>query len=188
MEDENRKLKDFVEKNERDIVYSTNEMNKTTEEINKLRNLQQRVDRQMDEYRKENEVLKSQIDELNLRLANQNMRDAAITNTFESKFKDIQEIIKSKEEYIKRLEDDIIQMKETQSRAMMDSDKNSVSALSKAIQDRDKQIEMLKRQSEVFAQEMDKSAAVINNLNKTIYESKIKFFLLDKFQIEIIFF
>ena len=40
------------------------------------------------------------------------------------------------------------------------------------MQNKDGQIEILKKQLEDYAREMDKSAAVINNLNKTFYESK----------------
>ncbi len=43
------------------------------------------------------------------------------------------------------------------------------------MQERDKQIELLKKQLEEFAREMDKSTSVINNLNKTFYESNISF-------------
>ena len=66
-------------------------------------------------------------------------------------------------------------MRESLSRTQIDSDKASVSALTKALQDKDGQIEILKKQLEDYAREMDKSAAVINNLNKTFYES-IHFF------------
>ena len=90
-------------------------------------------------------------------------------------------------------------MKEMLSRAQIDSDKVKVSALTKvifsstlfqihsffnwnnekAVQERDKQIEILKKQLEEFAKEMDKSTSVINNLNKTFYESK---FLMLKYK------
>lgn len=65
-------------------------------------------------------------------------------------------------------------MKDMLSRAQIDSDKVKVSALTKAVQERDKQIELLKKQLEEFAREMDKSASVINSLNKTFAESNIK--------------
>ena len=65
-----------------------------------------------------------------------------------------------------------IQLRDSLSRVKMDSDKATVSALAKTIQDKDKQIEILKKQAEEYAREMDKSTAVINNLNKTFYESE----------------
>lgn len=60
------------------------------------------------------------------------------------------------------------------SKAQIDSDKVRVSALTKAVQERDKQIELLKKQAEEYAREMDKSASVIANLNKSAYESNLK--------------
>ena len=86
--------------------------------------------------------------------------------------KEFKVIIHRKDEEIKQLEDLVIQMKESLSRSQIDSDKATVSALTKTIQERDKQIEFLKKQGEEFAKEMDKSTAVINNLNKTFNESK----------------
>lgn len=59
--------------------------------------------------------------------------------------------------------------------AQVDSDKVTVSALTKAVQEKDKLIEYLKKQEEEFSREMDKSTSVINNLKQALNESKKKF-------------
>jgi hypothetical protein len=64
-------------------------------------------------------------------------------------------------------------MKENLSMAQIDSDKAKVSTLNKSLQDKNKEIELLKKQLEECAREMDKSTAVINSLNKTFDESII---------------
>ena len=62
----------------------------------------------------------------------------------------------------------------------MDSDKTSVASLTKALQDKDKQIDILKHQIEECTKEMDKSSALINNLNKNMSTSE--FFSVAKSQ------
>ena len=134
--------------------------------------LQQNSDTNIDHWRKENEILKSQVEVLNAQLASQHDQDAAIMNTVDARVKEFKLIIQDKDEEIKNLRDIAIQLRDSLSRVKMDSDKATVSALAKTIQDKDKQIEILKKQAEDYAREMDKSTAVINNLNKTFYESK----------------
>ena len=80
-------------------------------------------------------------------------------------------MIQQKEEELKRRDELVIHLKEKLSRAQIDSDKVTVSALTRAVQEKDKSIELLKKQLEEFAREMDKSTAVINNLNRTFNES-----------------
>ena len=109
---------------------------------------------------------------MNAQLASQDGQDTAIRNMVDARVKEFKLIIQDKDEEIKNLRDIAIQLRDSLSRVKMDSDKATVSALAKTIQDKDKQIEILKKQAEDYAREMDKSTAVINNLNKTFYESK----------------
>ena len=45
--------------------------------------------------------------------------------------------------------------------------------MGKGIQDKDKQIEILKQQIEEYTKEMDKSSAIISNLSKNALQSNI---------------
>ncbi len=78
-----------------------------------------------------------------------------------------------KDEEIRNLEDYNAQLKGDLLQAQVDSDKVTVSALTKAVQEKDKLIEYLKKQEEEFSREMDKSTSVINNLKQALNESKI---------------
>ena len=64
----------------------------------------------------------------------------------------------------------IVNSKEEQNRHRLDTDKETVSALSKVLQEKDKQIEIFKKQIEEYAREMNKSAAVIQSMNETYHE------------------
>ena len=83
-------------------------------------------------------------------------------------------MIQQKEEELKRRDELVITLKEKLTRAQIDSDKVTVSALTRAVQEKDKKIEFLKKQLEEYVREMDKSTAVINNLNRTFNESNYK--------------
>ena len=147
-------------------------MDKTREEIRKLRLLQQNTDDQFEELKKENDVFKSQIEVLNSQINSHHDQDSAIMNIVEQRVKEYKQIIDGKDEEIKHQRDIILTLRDNLSRAHIDSDKATVSSMAKALQDKDAQIDILKKQLEDYAREMDKSAAVINNLNKTFYESK----------------
>ena len=148
-------------------------MNKTRDDIRKLKLLQQHNDSNTGQLQKENEVLKSQVEILNQQLISHQNQDDALWQAVDNRVKEYKVIMVQKDEEIKRLEELVIQTKEILGRTQIDSDKATVSALSKTVGERDKQIEVLKKQCEEFSKEMDKSTAVINNLNKTFNESEL---------------
>lgn len=106
-------------------------MNRTRDEIRKLRLLQQHVDSEMEELKKENDILKSQIETLNLQIISHQNQDNAIQQTVENKVKEYNILIKDKEAEISKLRDLLIQERETRNRSQIDSDKASVSALTR---------------------------------------------------------
>jgi len=126
-------------------------MVKTREEIRKLKLLQRNNDEKFDEIKKENELLKSQIEVLNSQINSHHDQDSALMNIVESRVKEFKVnqtgdslvinylhtiffsklIIEDKDEEIKKLRDLLITMRESLSRTQIDSDKASVSALTK---------------------------------------------------------
>ena len=76
-----------------------------------------------------------------------------------------------KDDEIRNLQELVIGLRDNLNRIKMDSDKTSVASLTKGLQDRDKQIEILKQQIVDCTKEMDKSAAIISNFNKNMMQS-----------------
>jgi hypothetical protein len=171
--EENQELDRLLSKIKQDLQDSAVEMEKSREEIRKLKLLLRHNDDHNEEYKKENDILKSQIELLKEQIINHHNQDNAIMSTVDERVKEFKLVIAAKEDEIKKLRDLVIQMKDSITKAQVDSDKASVSVLTKALQEKDKQIDILKKQIDEYAKEMDKSAALINNLNQTFYESNI---------------
>jgi chromosome segregation ATPase len=169
--EENQELDRLLSKIKQDLQESAIEMEKSREEIRKLKLLIRHNDDHNEEYKKENDILKSQIELLKEQIINHHNQDNVIMSTVDERVKEFKLVISAKEDEIKKLRDLVIQMKDSITKAQVDSDKASVSALTKALQEKDKQIDILKKQIDEYAKEMDKSAALINNLNQTFYES-----------------
>ena len=106
-------------------------MNKTREEIRKLKLLQKHNDSQAEQSKKENDILKSQIEILNSKLLSHQDQDDAIMNQVEARIKEFRLVLQNKDEEIRQLNELNIEMKEMLSRAQIDSDKVKVSALTK---------------------------------------------------------
>jgi centrosomal protein CEP290 len=169
--DENLKLNKFLEQTRADFEESTHQMNKTKDEIYKFRLSQRNYDSQLEELKKENEMLKSQIEVLNVQLTSHNDQDAAIMNTVEARVREFKTIIDDKEEEIKQLRELVIQMNDGLNRAQVDSDKASVDKLTVALADRNKEIEVLKQKIQEYTQLMSIHEATMSNLNKTFVEN-----------------
>jgi hypothetical protein len=81
-------LNRLIGKNKFDLQDSTTEMVKTREEIRKLKLLQRNNDEQLEEIKKENELLKSQIEVLNAQINSHHDQDSALMNIVESRVKE----------------------------------------------------------------------------------------------------
>lgn len=131
--EENLSLNNLLDQNRRYFEDSTNEMNKTREEIRKLKLLQRHNDTEAEQFKKENDILKSQIEILNSKLLSHQDQDDAIMNQVEARIKEFRLVLQNKDEEIRQLNDLNIEMKEMLGRAQIDSDKVKVSALTKVI-------------------------------------------------------
>ena len=95
LEDENAKLlqdnlelNKMLDQNRRYLEDSTFEMNKTRDDIRKLKLLQLHNDSGLGEFKKENDILKSQIEILNSQLLSHQNQDDAIMNAVETRVKE----------------------------------------------------------------------------------------------------
>ncbi len=161
---DNLELNRLIDQNSRQLKDSTEEMNRTRDDIRKLRMLQQHSDIQLTQLTRENEVLRSQSEVLTNQLRSHQAQDDAIMQAVEKRVAEFKSVVSRKDEECRRLEELILEMKEEVSRSRIDSDKTSVAAMSKALKERDEQIDLLKKQCVEFGKEMDKSAAVIEGL------------------------
>jgi len=82
--DENQELNRFLDKNKQDLEISILEMNKTKDEIRKYKVIQASTDEIIEKLKKDNEVLKSQIELNNQKLLTQQNQDQAIVNLVEN--------------------------------------------------------------------------------------------------------
>lgn len=164
---ENAKLEAYLEENKRQLEDATQKMIKTTRDIEKFRTLQLQSDAQLDKYIKENELLKNQVATFSQQLMSRQNQESSIMITIEERVKEYKEIIQDKDDEIRQLQDLCINLEDQIKKFRMDSDKGLVANMLKAIQQKDREIEILKEKVEDCAKEMDKSSAVINSLSKT---------------------
>jgi hypothetical protein len=82
--DENQELNKFLDKNKQDLEISILEMNKTKDEIRKYKVIQASTDEIIEKLKKDNEVLKSQIELNNQKLLSQQNQDQAIVSLVEN--------------------------------------------------------------------------------------------------------
>lgn len=92
LSEENLELNRLIGKNKFDLQDSTNEMVKTREEIRKLKLVQRNNDEKFEEIKKENELLKSQIEVLNAQINSHHDQDSALMNIVESRVKEFKVI------------------------------------------------------------------------------------------------
>jgi centrosomal protein CEP290 len=166
---ENAKLEVYLQENKRQLEDATQKMIKTTRDIEKFRALQIQSDAQLDKYIKENELLKNQVATFSQQLMSRQNQESSIMITIEERVKEYKEMIQDKDNEIRQLQDLCISLEDQIKKFRMDSDKSLVANMLKAIQRKDKEIEILKEKVEECATEMDKSSAVINSLTKTAH-------------------
>jgi hypothetical protein len=82
--DENQELNRFLDKNKQDLEISILEMNKTKDEIRKYKVIQASTDEIIEKLKKDNDVLKSQIELNNQKLLSQQNQDQAIVSLVEN--------------------------------------------------------------------------------------------------------
>ena len=85
---ENQSLNKIIENNRQYLTDSTFEMDKTREDIRKFKLLQQHNDTQLEQLKKENDILKSQTEILNSQILSHQIQDDAIMNAVEDRVKE----------------------------------------------------------------------------------------------------
>lgn len=168
----NQELENKIRQAESSVRQITNETEKTTYEYQKIRDQLNQNDARMVEMQKENEQLRFQLQNYREQMANKVTSDVNSLDKFAQEY---ELKLKNKDEDIRKLTELVLELKANLNMklksAEIDSDKNTVSALKKTLQERDKQILGLKQQIDECRKEIDKSTTTINNLNKSYYEN-----------------
>ncbi|CAL1542937.1 unnamed protein product [Lymnaea stagnalis] len=156
---------------QRNLEEAIAQMDRTSEDYLKLKNVLQQSDAVTDALREENEILKNQVQDLTEQVQSKGEADDAIMVAVNQKVDEWQEIMQEKDLQINDLQEQIFRMKSQLIAANMDSDKASVSALSEVLKDKDKQIAELTEKVDLYTTEMEKNAAIIEDLNSELHRA-----------------
>ncbi|XP_071477104.1 centrosomal protein of 290 kDa-like [Diadema antillarum] len=160
----NEHLQKQMEDMTKQLTTATKEMDRIAEDYARIKKLSGQYDSRAQRLKQENEVLKEQIKELSDRLQAQIGGDDEVMTELDKKVEEWKSALEGKDMEIDRLNMIIQQQKDQITASEIDTDKTSVIALSKALQEKDTQLAALRQQLEESAREMDERAEELEML------------------------